>query len=310
MDKTRRIDSSKTPSFTNPDKIDAHSINQAPPSQSEGNQKNRTDHPKANKINQKNQSQGQKPWYKQIRIRKQLAKQVVQTLNCTKPILPAIKNFQGLIGDSNQVTIYIDETWSGETTGGISGEGVIAGIICRGQPNTTFNKLPMRQTHIYQRPLEASNALNALLSCQECAPFLFPIQLPNITESASRHYDLLLQHAIRFLIGWLLPRPKKTINISIFPEVFKSDDLDKNRTDYFRGLLTTNPRRYRHWELKTITWKEKNFGYISYADRHCCINRASPHIWGYEQAKAELSHSELAGVQRRVSRTWIVDGVV
>ncbi|MCP5451667.1 MAG: hypothetical protein H6972_14200 [Gammaproteobacteria bacterium] len=44
--------------------------------------------------------------------------------------------------------------------------------------------------------------------------------------------------------------------------------------------------------------------------RRCCINRASPHIWGYEQAKTEVSHSELAGVQRRVGRTWIVDGVV
>ena len=43
---------------------------------------------------------------------------------------------------------------------------------------------------------------------------------------------------------------------------------------------------------------------------HCCINRASPHIWGYEQAKTKVSHSELAGVQRRVGRTWIVDGVV
>ncbi|MCB0680386.1 MAG: hypothetical protein KDC32_05490 [Saprospiraceae bacterium] len=45
-------------------------------------------------------------------------------------------------------------------------------------------------------------------------------------------------------------------------------------------------------------------------ERRCCINRASPHIWGYEQAKTEVSHSELAGVQRRVGRTWIVDGVV
>lgn len=44
--------------------------------------------------------------------------------------------------------------------------------------------------------------------------------------------------------------------------------------------------------------------------RRCCINRASPHIWGYEQAKTKVSHSELAGVQRRVGRTWIVDGVV
>ena len=41
----------------------------------------------------------------------------------------------------------------------------------------------------------------------------------------------------------------------------------------------------------------------TWADRRCCINRDRPHIQGYEQAK-------LAGVQRGVGGTWIVDDVV
>jgi hypothetical protein len=44
--------------------------------------------------------------------------------------------------------------------------------------------------------------------------------------------------------------------------------------------------------------------------RRCCINRDRPHIQGHEQAKAEVSDTELAGVQRGVGGTWIVDGVV
>lgn len=229
MDKTRRIDSSKTPSFAKPGKIDAR-----------------------------------RKWPSQRR--KEHAKQVVQALSDAKPISPTIKKFQDLVFNANHVTVYIDETWSGETTGGIRSEGVIAGIICRNQPDTTFPDLPRRQTHLYERPHEIRTAIKELLSCQSCAPFLFPIRLPNTNEPASRHYDLLLQHAIRFLIGWLLPRPKKLKKISIFPEVFRPDDLNQDQTEFYRGLLAAEPQRYCYWQLQTITWKAKDYGYIAYAD--------------------------------------------
>lgn len=78
------------------------------------------------------------------------------------------------------------------------------------------------------------------------------------------------------------------------------------------GILVVDDSTLDKPYARKIEWVRRHWSGKHHAvvEGRCCINRASPHIWGYEQAKTEVSHSELAGVQRRVGRTWIVDGVV
>jgi len=195
------------------------------------------------------------------------AKQVTQDLSGRKRLRPTIGGFTALIEDAGDLTIYIDETWSGETAAIQRNEGVIAGLVCRGKPQT-FADLPQRATHRYAKPLQAREAIEQLWRCRSCAPFIFPMRLPDPDEPASRYYDALLQQAIRFLLGWLLPLPVKPVRLHLFPEAMQQcqHPVGDDRTEFYRGLLAADPARYGQWQIETMRWETKDFGYIPYAD--------------------------------------------
>ena len=99
-------------------------------------------------------------------------------------------------------------------------------------------------------------------------------------QLAIKNYDLLLQHAIRLLCGWLI-RPSAKTRLSVFCErIFEHQDGDDG-TDFIQGGWSVNPERFENWKLATVRWEDKEFGYIPYADllahlalEHTEVNRA------------------------------------
>lgn len=108
----------------------------------------------------------------------------------------------------SEFTIYIDEAWPGAVPDAAKprNEGVISGLICYGNSNIFFKNLPHINTHSYKDQNLSKKAMVNLLSCDKCLPFIFPIYLPKKSEQAIAHYDLLLQQAIKLLLGWVLPK--------------------------------------------------------------------------------------------------------
>lgn len=172
------------------------------------------------------------------------------------------------INKHTEFTIYIDEAWPGAIQNAVKprNEGVIAGLICHGNSSVRFKDLPEIQTHSYENLKSAKEYLVKLLSCNKCLPFIFPIYLPNQSDQAIAHYDLLLQQAIKLLLGWLLPKPINKKRLHIYLERIGGHHSGEKRTEFFVGMLSQNPNRYGKWILDTIQWTDKEFGYIPYAD--------------------------------------------
>ncbi len=192
---------------------------------------------------------------------------VIRQIERRKPLGETSGDFAHIVADAEDLTIYLDEVWSVESLGGRRNEGVIAGLICRGRPLESY-ALPRLKTHAYKRPSEALAALQALWSCPFCAPVLFPLQLPDPDEPASRYYDELLQLSIRFLLGWLLPTPDRSVRVWLFPEAMEQcfHPSGDDGSEFYRGLLSADAGRFGHWQIAMVRWEEKNFGYIPYAD--------------------------------------------
>jgi hypothetical protein len=171
------------------------------------------------------------------------------------------------MADCDALTVYLDETWVGETAGGARDQGVIAGLVCRGRPDQLAD-LPPIATHCYQKAGRATAALEALWAARSCFPVILPLRLGDTDEPASRHYALLLYSAIRFLLGWLLPRPGRLVEVYLFPEAMEQCGFGVgiDRADYLRGLLAADPGRFDQWDVRCLRWEEKDFGYIPYAD--------------------------------------------
>jgi len=94
------------------------------------------------------------------------------------------------------------------------------------------------------------------------------MRLRDQTEAASRHYDLLVKQTLRFLLGWLLPRPASRVRVHVFLEAMEQlqHPQGDDRTEFFRGILAADLDRFIAWEIATVQWAAKNFGYIPYAD--------------------------------------------
>ena len=152
-------------------------------------------------------------------------------------------------------------------------------------------------------PLQAREAIEQLWRCGSCAAFILPMRLPDPGEPASRYYDALLQQAIRFLLGWLLPPPVRPVRLHVFPEAMQQcgHPLGDDRTEFYRGLLAADPARFGQWRIETVRWEEKDFGYIPYADlvgyltiEHTDFNKALgawadfKHLPGYVPFSLEL----------------------
>lgn len=167
-----------------------------------------------------------------------------------------------------EFTIYIDEAWPGAIQNAVKprNEGVIAGLICHGNSSVCFKDLPEIKTHSYGNLKSAKEYLVKLLSCNKCLPFIFPIYLSDESEQAIAHYDLLLQQAIKLLLGWVLPKRSTKARLHIYLERIGGHHPGENRTEFFAGMLAENPRRYGKWILDTVQWTDKEFGYIPYAD--------------------------------------------
>ncbi|MBK1645474.1 hypothetical protein CKO25_12635 [Thiocapsa imhoffii] len=192
----------------------------------------------------------------------------------------ALENF---LDGISELTLYIDEAWPVERGSIDRNEGVIGGLLCQGPPEYLFKTLPAIATHVYQRPLQARQALEHLWSCSQCLPLIFPLRLPREDEHAGIHYDLLLQQALRLLCGWLLPRMPQTIRLHVCAEAIAPAHPEGDEaTEFHRGLLAGDSgERFAHWDLATFAWRDKNFGYIPYADllahltlEHTEVNRA------------------------------------
>lgn len=220
-------------------------------------------------------------YIRQIQKRRLEGEQLLSDLRiATKPQTASQFDFEEFIGKSQEFTLYIDESWAGPKTAIQDNEGVIAGLICRGAPGQVISHLPSIATHSYKAPLTARQAIESLLACSRCRPFIFPIRMARQDQLAIKYYDLLLQYAIRLLCGWLI-KPSVKTRLSVFCERIFEHQGGDDGTDFIQGGLSVNPERFEIWKLATVRWEDKEFGYIPYADllahlalEHTDVNRA------------------------------------
>ena len=216
-------------------------------------------------------------------IRRQENRQLLADLSRRTALATASNALETFLDGVSELTLYLDEAWFLPDAVLLRNEGVIGGLLCQGPPQRLFATLPAISTHVFQKPLQARQALERLWSCPQCLPLIFPLRLPRDDEHAGLHYDLLLQQALRLLCGWLLPRTPQTIRLHVCAEAIAPAHPEGDEaTEFHRGLLAGDPSgRFAHWDLVTFAWHEKNFGYIPYADllahltlEHTEVNRA------------------------------------
>jgi len=236
--------------------------------------------PSIQPVLQKNPSP--KPPYR-YQLRQQQNRQLLADLKRRTTLETASIALEAFLDGVSELTLYLDESWPVDNGAIHRNEGVIGGLLCQGPPQHLFATLPAIPTHLYERPLQARQALERLWSCPQCLPLIFPLRLPREDEHAGIHYDLLLQQMLRLLCGWLLPRTPQTISLHVFAEAIGTQHPEGSQaTEFYRGLLAGDPSgRFAYWDLVTFAWREKNFGYIPYADllahltlEHTEVNRA------------------------------------
>jgi hypothetical protein len=228
------------------------------------------------------------PWKLAAKVRKMEQRNIAKTLGSSRRLPVINTDFQALLDEVDHLTIYIDEAWM--ATAGIRNVGVIAGVIFQGDPNTN-HRLPTIKTHSYRAPELARASLESLWQTKTAMPFVFPLHLADHSESAMPYYDMLLQHAIRLLCGWLLPKTSRQICLTVLVEAIAPlHPVKDDATDFFRGVLAGDPRRYGHWHIDRFHWVEKNFKYVPYADlvahlslEHNDFCRQLGHWAGYKQ---------------------------
>lgn len=215
--------------------------------------------------------------------RKIEGQKLLPDLKSRLPLQAAQTDLAGFLDASPEWTLYLDEAWFVPQEGALKrNEAVMAGVLCQGGPQRKLAGLPELKTHSYEKPLEARNALASLAGCREVLPLILHLRLPG-DEPANNYYDTLLQKAIRFVLGWLLPRLRSPLKLYVFPEAIAPAHPERDTAaEFYRGLLASDlTGRFAHWRVEAFRWKEKNFGYIPYADllahltlEHTEFNRA------------------------------------
>jgi hypothetical protein len=169
---------------------------------------------------------------------------------------------------SDKIAIYIDETWpiNVEQNSG-NNIGVIAGVVWNGE-NPKPELLPLIRTHLREAGLErVASALVPLHKCVNAFPFVIPF---SVYGSAQSHYPAMAKAAIKLVLGWLMPHPKKRCKVYVHFEKYSGFESGTNKTENFRGMLEEatlmQPERFANWELGEVCWRDKDFGYIPYAD--------------------------------------------
>ncbi len=167
------------------------------------------------------------------------------------------------------VRIYIDEVWPDcvNKTDEFENIGIISGIIWL-KGNVDYSILPHIKTHIKSKETILKN-FNNLNNCEYAVPFATEIDL---NKNPMKEYLTMTESSIKILLGWVLKRGLKKaddINVSIYLEnIGGFQNVDK--TEYFKGILKqaflNNPKRFEFLKIKEVSWKEKDFEYIPYAD--------------------------------------------
>jgi len=214
------------------------------------------------------------------------AKEVIKQLQEDKRPSVSVSDFAR---KSDQIRIYIDETWP-ETFQKGRETGVIAGIVWRGG-DVDYQRLAKIKNHL-RFTSSGLTALRQLLACPDVFPFLMPVKATG--KLATEHYFELIEAAIKILLGWLLPQSGRVCNVRIFIEQIGGYSCGTVKTDYFQGVMETlrhlGARRFARWRLEEVSWRDKEFEYIAYADliaylhhEHTDINRETGAVVAFRQ---------------------------
>ncbi|NUM34248.1 MAG: hypothetical protein HUU50_06880 [Candidatus Brocadiae bacterium] len=169
------------------------------------------------------------------------------------PVMPSrLSHFSCKSGVLN---IYIDEVEVGTK------DGAIAGIVWDG--NTPCKSiLPIIATHS-----KNEEYLPTLLACDKAFPFIMPLQHP---QGNVYPYKEILVYSLQILLGWLISPRKTTTPVNVYLELYGQYQPGKEWTQYIQGRFDEAsacfPNRFADWEINTIEWKEKDYGYIAWGD--------------------------------------------
>ena len=192
-------------------------------------------------------------------IRKLESRQLLADLINRASLMKAQTPLELFFEHATELTLYLDEAWFvGQNSAVNPNEGVIAGLICHGTPGELITGLPRLHNHSYLTPLQVPKALERLWQCPGCLPLIFHLRLPTNTV-ANPYYDLLLQQTIRFVLGWLLPRPRQSVRLHICPEAIAPTHAEGDTaTDFYQGLLSGDAcGRFANWGLAQVSWRTK-----------------------------------------------------
>lgn len=203
--------------------------------------------------------------------RTQTVRQSIKTSPPSPDRLAALKSttpHPAFTPSSDKISIYIDEAWpSLVDQSRADNVGVIAGVVWDGENPESI--LPRIRTHLRDAGSNSvASALVPLLACKKAFPFVIPLTLPS--NGAQLHYLPMVKAAVKLVLGWLMPKLKRRCTVYVHFEAIGSFDTKTDMTENFRGMLEEAklmlPGRFANWELGGVSWREKDFGYIPYAD--------------------------------------------
>lgn len=200
------------------------------------------------------------------------ASKAIRKAEAARKLKEKLRSFEGKTGSvlraadwkrkENSFTIAIDEQFPGHFDETRHLEGVIAGIVWAGEPDE--KALPFVRDH--RRPMQKTEAIHAILRNERALPFIMPVVFPSHIEELGNIYQILVEAAVKLLLGWILP-DGKCAAVRIHLDRYGDFAHNVKRTEYFQGLL--QGPRYRRWTIAEVRWvapeRDQNT-YIGYAD--------------------------------------------
>lgn len=173
---------------------------------------------------------------------------------------------------SQNISIYIDETWPGTQNPTYKDIGVIGGVAVP-WVGTDEKRLPLLRTHL-NNGKESRDAIQCLLAKPEVFPFVFPIKWDQTVGAGGSIYFELVQHALMLLLGWILPQRNQPTTVDIYLEHISGFMDGHDETDFIMSLtqamrLFSGSRRFSNWNIRKVKWVDKNFEYVPYGDLVC-----------------------------------------
>jgi hypothetical protein len=197
---------------------------------------------------------------------------------------------------SSVLTIYIDESY-GALLSEHSQKAIIGGIVWIGDA-VSWKSLPeienhlgseathdfndyFRRTNLHMRPfprlIRAKRAYANVMGHKRCFPFILKIEVDKANGSARQQHELLLQKGVALLLGWLLPKPKQRISVSIVMEEEGEKKAGSEFTQALQAALRaeadSNPSRFCYWNLKKAWFEAKS---SFHPDEHAACSSRRP----------------------------------